>query len=76
MFLFSLQVNVNMNPMSIAYKQSEEDDIQKFQLDRITEPAWNPELETLKHESMFLFFLLNVTITPISISWMQTVRGI
>ena len=58
MFLFSLQVNVNMNPMSIAYKQSEEDDIQKFQLDRITEPAWNPELETLKHENTFLFFLL------------------
>ena len=31
---------------SVAYKQSEEEDIYKFQLDRMTEPAWNPELET------------------------------
>ena len=33
-----------MTPTPVAYKQSEEEDIQKFQLDRTTELAWNPEL--------------------------------
>ena len=29
---------------SVAYKQSEKEHIYKFQLDRITELTWNPEL--------------------------------
>ena len=31
---------------SIIYKQSVEEDIQKFQVDRITELAWNKDLAT------------------------------
>ena len=32
------------DPTSVVYQQSVEEDIYKFQLDRITELAWNQEL--------------------------------
>ena len=45
MFSFYLY-NSMSTPISVAYKQSEEEDIYKFQLERITEPARNQEIET------------------------------
>ena len=44
MFSFHLYNSMSTS-ISVAYKQSEEEDIQKFKFDRITEPAWNPEVE-------------------------------
>ena len=32
------------NNSSVAYKKSKEKDVKKFQLNRITELAWNPEV--------------------------------
>ena len=71
MFSFYLYNSMSTS-ISVAYKQSEEEDIQKFKIDRITGPAWNPELETWKHESMFSFYLYNSMSTSISVAYKQS----